>query len=84
VALLVGIAGCGGGIDKGKLEDAMTNDLKERFPTESIIGVHCDQRGDAYHFDCTGSTESGKLIYLRANCDKSQGGTCTWRITRRS
>jgi hypothetical protein len=81
-AIALVLTGCGGGIDKGKLEDAMKDDLNTKLLTKSILGVTCEERGDSYHFDCTAAAEDGTLIYLRATCNSSQGGSCSWRTTR--
>jgi hypothetical protein len=84
-ALAIGLllAGCGGGgIDKGKLEDAMKDNLNARLVTKSILGVNCEKRGDSYHFDCTATADDGSLIYLRATCNSSKGGSCGWRTVK--
>jgi hypothetical protein len=83
VAFVAAGCGGGGGIDKGKLEGAMKRGLEARSPQQSITGVTCTKKGDAYHFDCTAAVEDGSLLYLTAECNSREGGSCEWRVTRK-
>ena len=81
VLLVLFAAGCGG-IDKGKLEDAIKSQTNDQFEEaqrpERVASVSCVKTSDDLHFRCDLEQANGSTLFVvRAEC--TNNGSCRWR-----